>query len=147
MTSPDMETPESRRKALLIAGASGLLLLALTAMGIPQWAYWEIQGSRAAAEAQAQDAGLSVDSVEERSPLSPQEQSDRVAKLKSGQAVAPNETPCDPNLTPYAMGTNWPLGPPSKWAGKPPCVATSRTMSLRPAPGDVAAGWGRKNDE
>ncbi len=110
---PTTITPDPRRKALLIASASVLLLVALTAFHIPQWAYSEIQASIAQNTAMTQDVGpgpiyddygRSWYSFGPRptgnTPLTDDEQKERVKKLIEFMATAEDGGPCDINITP-----------------------------------------------
>ena len=82
MTARDTKTPGPRRKALLIGGAFALLLGALTAFHIPQWAYSEIQASIAQNYAQTQDVGHTPSDHPQQFPtLSAVDQTAQISRL------------------------------------------------------------------
>ncbi len=133
---PDARDP--RRKLALIAAATALVLIALTALGIPQWAYYEIRSAKNAAQART----LTDESFTATS-LPPADQARRRDALLKGNpargilpAKAPDGGPCNPDLTPLPMSeANAPMfagmgGPPSEQQ----CVANSANVSLLPAP-------------
>ncbi len=97
MTTPTAHSP--RRKAILIAAATTLVLIALTALGIPQWAYEEFVVLKNDANVESRPIGPVRDSWSLKG--------DPAHGIRA--ARGPNGEPCNPDLTPLPPGTSDPF--------------------------------------